>query len=133
MKIGADTLPDDPVLLKQMLLLAHGKVAQLQEQIALLRHQLFSPKSERSPEDADSPQLAMFNEAEELIDAAAAPSETEAVVAPAKRRGKRKPLPANLPRVDVIHELPEHELTCECGSRKQAIGEETSEQLGRCG
>jgi len=129
MKIGADTLPDDPILLKQMLLLAHGKVAQLQEQIALLRHQLFSPKSERSPEDADSPQLAMFNEAEELIDAAAAPSETEAVVAPAKRRGKRKPLPANLPRVDVIHELPEHELTCECGSRKQAIGEETSEQL----
>jgi len=129
MKIGADTLPDDPVLLKQMLLLAHGKVAQLQEQIALLRHKLFSPKSERSPEDADSPQLAMFNEAEELIDAAAAPSETEAVVAPAKRRGKRKPLPANLPRVDVIHELPEHELTCECGSRKQAIGEETSEQL----
>ena len=53
MKIGADNLPDDPVLLKQMLLLAQGKVAQLQEQVALLRHKLFSPKSERSPEDAD--------------------------------------------------------------------------------
>ena len=38
MKSGADNLPDDPVLLKQMLLLAHGKVAQLQEQVALLRH-----------------------------------------------------------------------------------------------
>ena len=129
MKMDADNLPDDPILLKQMLLLAHGKVAQLQEQIALLRHKLFSPKSERSPEDTDSPQLAMFNEAEELIDAAAAPSEAEEVVAPAKRRGKRKPLPANLPRVVVVHELPEHELTCECGCRKQAIGEETSEQL----
>ena len=69
MKFSADSLPDDPVLLKQMLLLAHGKVAQLQEQVALLRHKLFSPKSERSPEDADSPQLAMFNEAEELIEA----------------------------------------------------------------
>ena len=68
MKIGADNLPDDPVLLKQMLLLAQGKVAQLQEQVALLRHKLFSPKSERSPEDADSPQLAMFNEVEELIE-----------------------------------------------------------------
>ncbi|WP_390891962.1 transposase [Ectopseudomonas oleovorans] len=78
MKIGADNLPDDPVLLKQMLLLAQGKVAQLQEQVALLRHKLFSPKSERSPEDADSPQLAMFNEVEELIEAAAAPSEAEA-------------------------------------------------------
>lgn len=106
MKSGADNLPDDPILLKQMLLLAHGKVAQLQEQVALLRHKLFSPKSERSPEDTDSPQLAMFNETEELIAASAAtPSEAEAeaeaeaeeVVAPVKRRGKRKPLP----RVEV--------------------------------
>jgi len=134
MKSGADNLPDDPVLLKQMLLLAHGKVAQLQEQVALLRHKLFSPKSERSPEDADSPQLAMFNEAEELIEApAAAPAEAEAeaeeVVASVKRRGKRKPLPANLPRMEIIHELPAHELTCECGACKQIIGEEISEQL----
>ena len=134
MKSGADNLPDDPVLLKQMLLLAHGKVAQLQEQVALLRHKLFSPKSERSPEDADSPQLAMFNEAEELIEApAAAPAEAEAeaeeVVASVKRRGKRKPLPANLPRMEIIYELPAHELTCECGACKQIIGEEISEQL----
>ena len=128
MKFGADNLPDDPVLLKALIL-------QLQEENALLRHKLFSPKSERSPEDADSPQLAMFNEAEELIEAAAAPSEAEAeveaeeVVVPVKRRGKRKPLPANLPRMEVIHELPEHELTCACGACKQVIGEETSEQL----
>ena len=123
MKFGADNLPDDPVLLKALIL-------QLQEENALLRHKLFSPKSERSPEDADSPQLAMFNEAEELIEAPAAePAEAEEVVAPVKRRGKRKPLPANLPRMEVIHELPEHELTCACGACKQVIGEETSEQL----
>jgi len=74
----------------------------------------------------------MFNEAEELIEAlSAAPAEAEAeeIVAPVKRRGKRKPLPANLPRVEVIHDLPEHELTCTCGACKQVIGEETSEQL----
>ena len=53
----------------------------------------------------------------------------EEIVAPTKRRGKRKPLPAQLPRVEVTHELPEHELTCECGCRKQVIGEEISEQL----
>ncbi len=47
MKFGADNLPNDPVLLKALVL-------QLQEQVALLRHKLFSPKSERSPEDADS-------------------------------------------------------------------------------
>ncbi|MBE7373743.1 IS66 family transposase [Pseudomonas lopnurensis] len=131
--------PDDPILLKQLLLLANeqaaakdARIAQLQEQVALLRRKLFSPKSERSPEDDDSPQLAMFNEAEELVEAApeAAAEETEEeTVAPAKRRGRRKSLPANLPRVEIIHELPEHELTCECGCRKRVIGEETSEQL----
>lgn len=127
MKSGADSLPDDPVLLKALVL-------QLQEQVALLRHKLFSPKSERSLEDADSPQLAMFNEAEELLEEPAggsgeAEAEAEEVVAPVKRRGKRKPLPANLPRVEIIHELPEHERTCACGACKQVIGEETSEQL----
>jgi len=132
-----ESLPDDPILLKHLLLLASeqaaakdARIEQLQEQVALLRHKLFSPKSERSPEDADSPQLAMFNEAEELIEALAAePAEAEEVVAPVKCRGKRKPLPANLPRVEVIHELPEHERTCACGACKQVIGEETSEQL----
>nr|WP_313209446.1 hypothetical protein [Stutzerimonas nitrititolerans] len=54
MKFGADSLPDDLVLLKALIL-------QLQEENALLRHKLFSPKSERSPEEADSPQLAMLS------------------------------------------------------------------------
>ena len=68
-----ETLPDDPAALKQLLLDVlqarqsdRDKIIQLQEQVALLRHKLFSPKSERSPEDADSPQLAMFNEAESV-------------------------------------------------------------------
>ncbi|MDM9654111.1 IS66 family transposase, partial [Pseudomonas wenzhouensis] len=58
-----ETLPDDPAALKQLLLDVlqarqsdRDKIIQLQEQVALLRHKLFSPKSERSPEDADSPQ-----------------------------------------------------------------------------
>ena len=40
-----------------------------------------------------------------------------------------KPLPAGLPRIEVIHELLEHDLTCACGCHKHAIGEEVSEQL----
>ncbi|MGH8436585.1 MAG: IS66 family transposase [Pseudomonas sp.] len=108
------------------------KITQLEEHVALLRQRLFGRKSEQTS-DSDSPQLAMFNEAESLAEPApeaAADEAEEAGGAPtAKRRGKRKPLPAELPRVEVIHELPEHELTCACGCRKQAIGEETSEQL----
>lgn len=136
MKSGADTLPDDPVLLKQMLLSAQGKLAQLQEQNALLLQRLFGRKSEQTA-DPNSPQLPLLNEAEALLDAApqaAAEEANEEVVAPPKRRGKRKPLPAELPRIDVIHELPEHALTCECGCRKQAIGEEpaSSWRSSRC-
>lgn len=137
-----ETLPDDPEVLKQLLAevlssaqkLAKdkdGQIEYLREQIALLTQRLFGRKSEQTV-DPDSPQLEIFNEAESLVEVVAeAPVDEveEEVVAPTKRRGKRKPLPAELPRVEVIHELPEHELTCECGCRKQVIGEETSEQL----
>ena len=144
-----ETLPDDPAALKQLLLEAQarhvevqarhakvvqvqqGKISQLQEQVALLRDRLFGRRSEQSS-DPDSPQLEIFNEAESLAEAAPeapAAEVEEEVVAPTKRRGKRKPLPADLPRVEVVHELPEHELICECGCRKHVMGEETSEQL----
>jgi hypothetical protein len=133
-----ETLPDDPILLKQLLLTANvqmsekdGQIERLREQNALLIQRLFGRKSEQTA-DPDSPQLEIFNEAESLAEAepeAPAAEVEEEVVAPTKRRGKRKPLPAELPRVEVIHELPEHELTCACGCRKQVIGEETSEQL----
>jgi len=33
-------------------------------------------------------------------------SETEEIVAPVKSRGKRKPLPANQPRVEALHARP---------------------------
>lgn len=127
-------LPDDPVLLKQLLeqMLSEresdkGKIVHLEEENALLRQRLFGRKSEQTADPA-TPQMALFNEAEsvaELVDEAV----EEEVVAPTRRRGKRKPLPADLPRIEVIHELPEHELTCACGCRKHAIGEEISEQL----
>ena len=44
-------------------------------------------------------------------------------------RGKRSPLPAELKRVDVMHEVPEDKRTCPCGSPMVEIGQEVSEQL----
>ncbi len=127
-------LPDDPSLLKQLLeqMLferekSKGRIVHLEEENALLRQRLFGLKSEQTADPA-TPQLALFNEVESVVEVIDENAEEE-VVAPAKRRGKRKPLPADLPRIEVIHELPEHELTCVCGCRKHAIGEEVSEQL----
>jgi len=132
-----ENLPDDPVLLKQLLeqMLSEresdkGKIVHLEEENALLRQRLFGRKSEQTVDPA-TPQLALFNEAESVAEPTAEEAEEE-VVAPTKRRGKRKPLPADLPRIEVIHELPVHELTCARGCRKHAIGEETSEQLESC-
>ncbi|WP_073172532.1 IS66 family transposase [Pseudomonas asturiensis] len=127
MKSMPDNLPDDLQLLKQMLAKMQSRVGFLEEENALLRQRLFGRKSEQTADPA-TPQLALFNEAESIADIADEDTEEE-VVAPTKRRGKRKPLPAGLPRIEVIHELPEHELTCTCGCRKHAIGEEISEQL----
>lgn len=87
-----------------------------------MRQRLFGRKSEQSA-DPLTPQMALFNEAESVAEPAAETIE-EAV-----GRGKRKPLPADLSRIEIVHELPEHELTCTCGCRKHTIGEEISEQL----
>ncbi len=109
-------LPNEPALLKQLLeqmLLeretSKGRIVHLEEENALLRQRLFGRKSEQTADSA-TPQLALFNEAESVVEAIDENAEEE-VVAPAKRRGKRKPLPADLPRIEVIHELPEHELS----------------------
>ncbi|WP_122503969.1 IS66 family transposase, partial [Pseudomonas viridiflava] len=133
-------LPDDPSLLKQLLEQmpferekSKGRIVHLEEENALLRQRLCGRKSEQTADPA-TPQLALFNEAESVVEATDENAEEE-VVAPVKRRGKRKPLPADLPRIEVIHELPEHELTCGCGCGcgcgccKHSIGEEISEQL----
>ncbi len=129
-----DNLPDDPLLLMQMIVqmlserqVDKGQIVDLKEQIKLLRQRLFGRKSEQTV-DPQTPQLALFNEPESLAVPVTDESDEE-VVAPTQCRDKRKPLSADLPRIDVIHELPEHELSCACGCRKHVIGEETSEQL----
>lgn len=129
-----EDLPDDPVLLKQLLeqrinepASDKGKIFHLEEEVALLRQRPSGRKTERTG-DAATPQLPLFDEAESLAEPLDEAGDEE-VVAPTRRRGKRKTLPADLPRIEVVHELPEHELTCACGCRKYAISEEVSEQL----
>ncbi|MBN3968828.1 transposase, partial [Pseudomonas gregormendelii] len=134
MNLKPEDLPDDPVLLKQMLLEALSRqqvtaeayqthIVDLKEQIKLLRDRLFGRKSEQTVEP-NTPQLALFNEPESEPMPSTGGADEE-VVAPTSRRGKRKPLSADLPRIEVIHELPEHELTCACGCRKHVVSEET--------
>lgn len=109
------------------------RVQQLYEQLRLARRRLFSPSSETHAGqgwlfDEAEVQAAASSEADERVElpAAAPPAQDSA---PKRARGKRQPLPAELPRLDVIHDVPEAERTCACGTPMVEIGEEVSEQL----
>jgi transposase len=112
-----------------------ARILELYERIRLSRQRLFGRASE-----SHAGQGWLFNEAEAL--AAAAPAGADTAVLPAlpaqpspeagpakKARGKRKPLPPELPRIEVIHDLPQAERTCPCGTPMVEIGQEVSEQL----
>jgi transposase len=107
------------------------RVELLEEENRWLKAQLFGRSSEKTPGDDIHPDQAwLFNEAEAL--AQAAESAPQNVTIPAHERGKRgrKKLDADLPRVDVVHDLPDEEKVCATdGTALQRIGEEISEQL----
>ena len=113
-------------------------INQLLEQIKLARHQHFGTRSERFSLD----QMALvFNEAEATVaaerdgieasdDTAAGKADTQSVSSYRRTKGGRRPLSADLPRVDVIHELDDQACICDaCQSPLEVIGEKSSEQL----
>ena len=105
----------------------------LHEQLRLLRLQLFGKRSEKLELPELFSQLSLFNEIEEDYASVEEPEpeyepETE-IKAHTRKRSGRKPLPAELPREEVIHDIPESEKMCGCGCQLERIGEETSEKL----
>src|SRR6185437_10652547 len=72
-----------------------------------------------------------FNEVEALAKEACEEDEEEQIEVKAhvKARGKRRPLPTNLPREIVVVELPENERVASDGTRLKVVGKEVSEKL----
>ncbi len=104
-----------------------NRVRALEEHVALLKKELFGRKSEKLPPE-DELQARLFNEAE----AHAEPAEAVSVeVKPHTRNKKagRRPLPEDLERIDIIHDLRDDEKTCACGAALSHIGEDTTEEL----
>ena len=105
------------------------EIAQLREYIRLLKSQRFGASSERAHRD----QLGLFNEAEALAagDVDVHEDEPEVVVAAHTRTKRgRRPLPAWMPREEILHDLPEAEKVCpHDGTALVEIARETSEQL----
>lgn len=119
---------------------AHAYIIRMLEQATLARQRMFGASSEQT-----SAQSRLFDEAEVLALASTdaqdtapiAPEDAQGVGAAAdtskpaskRARGKRAPLAAGLPRVDVLHDVPEADRTCPCGTPMVLIGQDISEQL----
>jgi transposase len=110
---------------------ARDYISHLFEQFLLARRRMFGSSSEQSPA-----QGRLFDEAEAL--AAGATEAQDIAPIPAERstpqardkpaRGKRGPLPPELERVEIVHDVPEAERRC-CGTPMVVIGQDVSEQL----
>ena len=102
------------------------QVLTLTEQLNLALARRYAASSEKISPD----QVLMFDEAETAVEVA--PDTDDEILVPAHKRKKRgrKPLPNNLPRVDVVHEIPESERHCDHdGQLLVEIDEVISEQL----
>ena len=137
-------LPEDLEELRSLVLALKRENCQLkaqqdslQETIRLLLHKRFGAKSEKYPagqsdlfneaeayaEDGDDPESLLPTTAEADLSADALAPAT-----PSAKRG-RKALPTELPRTDIIHDLPVEQRYCNEGHALVVIGEEVSEQL----
>ena len=106
-----------------------ARIQLLEEENRWLKSQLFGRSSEKRAVQIAVEQAHLFNEIEAL--AARAERAPEAVQIPAHERKPRgrKPLSADLPRVEIVHDLPEEQKVCATckGTALKKIGEERSE------
>ncbi len=142
----APLLPNDVDALKALLIKKNSHIEQiqtdkerlqiennrLQEQLNLAIARRYAASSEKIPVN----QFRLFDEAEVETDDALFPlsnddNDTTTVAAHTrKKKTGRKPLPDNLPRMDVVHDLSEAARICEHdGNTLKEIGEVVSEQL----
>ncbi len=109
------------------------KVDLLNEENRWLKAQLFGRSSEKRAVDEISPDQArlLFDEAEAIAHTPAADTAPQSLSIPAARKKPgRKALPQELPRIEVIHDLPEADKLCaHDGSALEVIGNEQAEQL----
>jgi transposase len=108
----------------------------LRDRILQLEHQLYGRKSEKYVLDDNFAPASLFEDedneegADCLGDLIIDEKEWTIDIAAHKRKKKgRKPLPANLPRIEIIHDLSPEDKQCGCGCEMSRIGEESSEKL----
>jgi len=98
----------------------------VEEMNRLLQAQLFGRKSEKRVSAPETSQLLLFPSPE--VELPPPVDHTEEITYERKKPGRKK-LPKDLPRIDIMYDIPEEDKVCECGCQKTRIGEETSEKI----
>jgi len=100
-----------------------------EEIIAARNRRLFGRKSEKM--SYDESQYWLFNEIEAIIrEKINLPEKTIIVNAHKRVKQGRKPISDNLPRVEIIHDIPEAEKKCTlCPKMRPRIGEDIREEV----
>lgn len=123
------TLPDDPGLLKAMVMAERAESERLRQIIKELQRHRFGRRAESLPED----QLLLGLEEAEQVEAASLAEADESrpadrAACAAKRRTNRGMLPTHLPRVESIVDIESTICPC-CSGTLHRIGEDVSERL----
>ena len=125
----AVTLPDDPDLLKAMLLAERAESERLRQIIKELQRHRFGRRAESLPKE----QLQLGLEEAEQVEASGDAENEEKVPAErtaraARRRSNRGALPAHLPRVEMVVDV-ESTICPGCSGLLHRIGEDVAERL----
>ena len=116
MEVDLKSLPDDASLPKDDVLSLITKyeeeIHDLQEQLRLLRNELFGRRSEKQP--GPHPDQRLLFDSNPALAPEKRQREDDTIVIGAHRRKKRgrKPLPEDLPRIEIIHDLSEDQKQC---------------------
>jgi transposase len=122
---GRVDIEHENVLLREQLHAKDQRIAQLESLLKQLRQQHFGTSSEKLSAD----QIQLFDEAES-IEAEDMDESTTTIPPHTRRKAKRVSIPVDLPREEIVYDLPEADRVCpHDGSPLKAIGEETHEQL----
>jgi len=105
------------------------EIEKLKAQLAKLRRMQFGQSSERLTRMID--QLELQLEELEMVEAAETSGANAGVSAPVtgRRKAKRLPLPAHLPRRDIVHAVSGGDDCAACGGRMAKLGESITEVL----
>ena len=125
---SAEQFPDNVDELKEVTLYYKNRANALEEKVRYLQSKLFGRKSEKHIETTEE-QLIMFDEAEDVVFEEEEKESLVEVPSHKRRKRGRRPLPDHLPRIEILHDIPEDEKQCDCGKQKKEMGREISEKL----